>query len=456
MIHGQYIAEVLEYVPAPGQHTNLAPWGIPSSARSITGGITGSLSLGSFGGYVIFRFDHPVENHPDNPYGVDFTVFGNPLTNWSEPGIVSVMKDDNGNGLPDDTWYELAGSDYFFSTTIRNYSVRYENPDKDVAMDVPWYDNHSDSGFVYANSFYTQPYYPSADSFPSVGEENYTLKGTYIKSVIDTSNPVAFISCRRAFGYADNQPRGSAPYTLPDNPYTPETENSGGDAFDIDWAVDEEGNYVYLDQIDFVKVHTAVLANGGGLGEVSTEITGAVDVEPADTGPGVLDMIVIKELSEKLDTSVYQLEAFVFHGGRVQTGKRINWINNIPGVSVDEYNILTVTRSGELTLTAALVGKPGITASVSTVIPAGILSSDVYVKEETDYNLFPNPASVFIMISNVISAYVSIYDAIGNNIFNIENYTSGEKIDISGVSPGLYIIQIREKKKVHSLKCIKR
>ena len=87
-VHGQFITEVLEYVPAPSQYMNALPWSAPSSPASIVGGVNGSLSLGAFGGYVVFRFEEPVENDPDHPFGVDFTIFGNPLPNWSEPGII--------------------------------------------------------------------------------------------------------------------------------------------------------------------------------------------------------------------------------------------------------------------------------------------------------------------------------------------------------------------------------
>ena len=59
---------------------------------------------------------------------MDFTIFGNPLPDWSEPGVVWVMKDENENGEADDTWYQLAGSDYFFSTTLLDYQVSYANP----------------------------------------------------------------------------------------------------------------------------------------------------------------------------------------------------------------------------------------------------------------------------------------------------------------------------------------
>jgi hypothetical protein len=168
LLKAQYISEVIEYKPAPSQLTNSLPWGVPSSATSIVGTTTGSMSLGAFGGYVIFNFSDPVKHDPNNPFGVDFTIFGNPMSDpanqnkvtWAEQGIVSVMKDENNNGLPDDTWYELAGSDYFFSSTIKNYSVTYTNPNQDVAADVPWVDNQGNSGFILKNDIHTQPYLP--------------------------------------------------------------------------------------------------------------------------------------------------------------------------------------------------------------------------------------------------------------------------------------------------------
>ncbi|MBN1118072.1 MAG: hypothetical protein JXA77_12750, partial [Bacteroidales bacterium] len=117
-----YVSQVIEYKPASGQFINTTTWGVPSAAQSVIGGITGHVSLGAFGGYLIVGFDHSIENDPNNPYGVDFTIFGNAFTGWAEPGIVQVMKDVNGNGLPDDTWYELKGSDYSLTSTWTNYS----------------------------------------------------------------------------------------------------------------------------------------------------------------------------------------------------------------------------------------------------------------------------------------------------------------------------------------------
>lgn len=351
----QYISEVLEYVPAPGQFVNTDPWGIPGSAESLVGGIGGSMTLGVFGGYVIFKFENSVENDPDNPYGVDFTVFGNPLTDWSEPGIVSVMKDENENGEPDDTWYVLAGSDYFFSTSIKNYEVTYINPDEDIAADVLWKDNTGDSGYVYANSYHTQQYYPLHDSFPAVGTDSYTLSGAYVEDNVDRSVSSYILSYKKAFGYVDNQLKGSAPYTVPDNPYTDDKENSGGDAFDISWAVDEDGNYVDLDEIDFVKVHNGVLADAGWLGEVSTEITGAVDV-PSDASVTDYDsvVLVVKELVAEMDLEeTFDLEALLFVMGR-KTDTEISWsAEPASKVSIDDNNVLTAIDTGTVTVSAS-------------------------------------------------------------------------------------------------------
>ena len=143
------------------------------------------------------------------------------------------------------------------------------------------------------------------------------LTGTLIEGAVDVDHPPVLKSARRAFGYADNQMRGRTDLNLPDNPYTPEVENSGGDAFDIHWAVDATGSYVDLDRIHFVKVQNAMLADGKYLGELSTEITGGVDVAPDPSVEGELDLLVIKDLPAEIASFEYQLEVFAFHQGRI-------------------------------------------------------------------------------------------------------------------------------------------
>lgn len=438
---GQYISEVFEYKPAPGQLINTEPWGTPSAANTIVGGVTGNLSLGSFGGYVIFTFDSPVENHPDNPFGVDFTIFGNPSIDWAEHGIVSVMKDENGNGLPDDTWYELAGSDYHFSTTIKSYEVTYTNPGGSGAADVPWEDNQGNSGVVVSNEHHAQPYYPLADSFPDISPVEYTLEGTRVANEVDLSGQIQINSYKKAFGYADNQLRGSAPYTVPDNPYTAEKENSGGDAFDIHWAVDENGSYVNLDEIHFVRVHNAILAQAGWLGEISTEITGAVDVAPNSAITGTEELIVINQLPDTIVGNSYHLEALPLVQGRVNDAETLIWSANLEGVSVDSENMMTFTTSGDLTLTATLTGNPDITISVSTVL---VYDDGTSVREAENRNIhiFPNPATDRIQVKGVSSAVIHIYDFSGKLVLSQKQTFMNTPVDLGELDPGLYLLRI--------------
>jgi len=451
----QYISDVLEYRPAPGQFINTSPWGFPVAASTIVGDVDGSMCLGSFGGYVIFRFDEPVENHPDNPFCVDFSIFGNPMTDWSEPGIVSVMKDDNKNGLPDDVWYELAGSDFYFSTTTRNYEVTYSNPGDTVAVDVPWIDNAGKVGHIRANSFHLQPYYPLLDSFPAIAQDRYTLSGTVIEAAMDTTSPAFVKSRKRAFGYTDNQLRGTAPFTKPDNPYTGEIENSGGDAFDIGWAVDSQGNYMDLERIHFVKVQNAVLPAEGWLGELSTEITGAVDVAEDVSTTGELDVIVIRELPAEIDTTEYQLEAFVFHKGRLQIDKTIHWTSSMTGAMVDDDHVLTVTGSGDLVLTAALAENPEIETTVSTTIKLDKTTSGINLHMEPEMILYPNPAGDFITIEGARESSVSIYDASGKLCLHLLKYTEQNPIDITGFPVGFYLVKIDHGVQINWLKLLK-
>jgi len=450
----QFIAEVLEYTPAPGQLINVAPWGTPNGAHSIEGGVHGSVCLGAFGGYIIFRFEQAVENDPQNPFGVDFTIFGNPMPEWSESGVVWVMKDENENGEADDTWYELAGSDYWFSSTQKEYSVTYTNPGGDIAADVLWEDRWGTSGVIRANSVHMQPYYPLHDSFPAIAPESYTLDGTLLRGLV-YEHPTGMRSIRRTFGYADNQLRGTAPYTTPDNPYTRELENSGGDAFDIGWAVNPDGTYVELDRIHFIKVHTGIQADGGLLGELSTELTGAVDVSPDPAITGETEMVVIRDLPPLLEVGEYQLEVFTFQNGHVRSDRVVEWTINNPGATVDENHLLRVTEEGPLTITAALTDRPEIYATMSTRVQF----DHTYASGRTGLNheplLYPNPASDYVRVKGGRNSSLLLLDASGKELIRVDHYQEESFLDISTFPQGIYLVQIKQGDSKKWLKLIK-
>ncbi len=270
-----YISKVYEYMPAPGQFVNTMPAATsedtPQSMaqkaeEALANNAGGMICLGAFGGYVVFGFDHPVVNSLTD---YDFKILGNATYannaqdasrkgGSSEPGIVMVSFDKNNNGIPDDPWYELAGSEYYKPETRHHYTVTYRRPEG--LADVPWTDSNDSSGVVPRNSYHKQDYYPLW------APDELTFTGTLLapNAVNEgTGGQAYYVLYCYDFGYADNHPNN--------------TEQS---KFRISWAVDEDGKSVNLPAIHFVKVYTGIQQVCGWLGETSTEIAGAEDLHP--------------------------------------------------------------------------------------------------------------------------------------------------------------------------------
>ncbi len=265
-----YISKVFEYQPAPGQFINQAPEyeaGDDAEAmrrkaeQYIVGTANTPLSLGGFGGYVVFGFDHKIPNVSGER---DFQVLGNAISSdrttqrpggSSEPGIIMVSEDTNGNGLPDDTWYEIAGSEYNNAQTQHNYTITYSCGDGDIS----WTDSNGQSGTTNRNEWHTQQsYYPLW-----LKADRLTFTGTRLpdNGADETGDSTYFVQYFYDYGYADNRPNSD-----------PQSQ------IDIDWAVDANGQPVHLSGINFVKVYTGVNQQCGWLGETSTEVTGAKDL----------------------------------------------------------------------------------------------------------------------------------------------------------------------------------
>ena len=267
---------VFEYTPAPGQFIN----------ETKTGGFTGEettpeaaiayatqrmkddafVSLGGFGGYMVVGFDHSI----DNTGNYDFGIKGNSFKGSSEPGIVWVMQDENGNGKPDDTWYELKGSETGKETTVRNYAVTYYRP-SEPQQPVQWTDSEGNSGEVdYLKQFHTQDYY-----YPAwITADSYTLTGTCVeaRNYDQSGNGTYWVQAEYDWGYADN-------FSEIDRLSNDGNANAAANAnyFKISNAIDDKGNPVDLKYIDFIKVQTACNTKSGWLGENSTEVFGFFD-----------------------------------------------------------------------------------------------------------------------------------------------------------------------------------
>ena len=276
--------KVFEYTPAPGQFINeLKTGGFDDTHTTSEAAVAYAearmkevdrngnpspnwVSLGSFGGYIVVGFDHSIDNSGD----YNLAILGNSFSGSSEPGIVWVMQDENGNGQPDDTWYELAGSETGKAETIQNYSVTYYRP-TGPKMPVQWTDNLGNSGEIdYLAQFHRQDYY-----YPLwIEADSYTLTGTCLKARnYDASgNGSYWVNAEYDWGYADN-------FSPIDRLSNDENTNADPNAnhFKISHAIDMDGQPIHLKYIDFVKVQVGVNTKSGWLGEVSTEVLGFYD-----------------------------------------------------------------------------------------------------------------------------------------------------------------------------------
>lgn len=284
--YSPYISRVYEYRPAPGQFVNEMPRYevgdtyesiLQKTEESISGTNDIIITLGGYGGYITFGFDHTVINVPGEK---DFRIWGNCFYELlkpekkggsAEPGIVMVSYDENCNGIPDDKWYELAGSEYYSPATKHGYSITYHRPDpsRPVVADednslediyyIRWTDNDGTNGYMAKNIFHNQNYYPQwlqtdtltfSGSLLAPNAEDISGYGTY------------YVLYSYPWGYVDNHPN----------------EYADLNSFDISWAVDSCGNKVNLPGIDFVRVYTGVNQYCGWLGETSTELSRAQDL----------------------------------------------------------------------------------------------------------------------------------------------------------------------------------
>ena len=281
-----YITKVFEYRPAPGQHINHLPLYEKGDTEermcqkvleAIGNNRGGLISLGSWGGYVSFGFDHTIRNVEGQR---DFRILGN-NTFGSEAGIIYVAQDKNKNGKPDeDEWYEIAGSasqeynkiPWLSEQKARgkdvalysDYEVTYHRPKTEgkpadnISEYIRWTNNKGGSGYLPKNEYHSQSYYPLW-----LKGDSYTLRGTRLPQNGYNSKPQEepkglHILLGFAYGYADN--------------------SSSGDDIDIDWAVDKKGRKVKLSGIDFIRIQTGIHQVNGWIGENSTEVSGAKDL----------------------------------------------------------------------------------------------------------------------------------------------------------------------------------
>lgn len=305
------------YLPL-GQYARGTGWGSPYSnggttvanpvAKVVGGYSSTGVSLGAAGGYVQYDMGGFISDDPANPYGVDFIVYGNAFNGNPEAASVQVSQD----GVK---WYELAGSLYYADNTIRNADITYTLNGSNVDYSITQNGAVKASGTFKANGsgwFPTQANYGGvwkiadadviASSFTST---SVTYSGVTLVKDTDTTNDYQF-------GYADVHINGSS-YGAAVNPYSITNTGSGGDGFDIAWAVNADGTPAGLSSIRYIRVYTSAAMDGTGaamtvpsiFGETSAEVCGIYKTTNAGGSAATSDLEVWKDRAE-VATTIYE------------------------------------------------------------------------------------------------------------------------------------------------------
>jgi hypothetical protein len=159
-----------------------------------------------------------------NGPGDDFRISGNAFGSWVEPGIIWVMKDENHNGVADDTWYELTGNaEELGIEVIRRYAVTYYR-------NRIWENNLGNTGTLGPLQKYRSDW-PDEMTWLDYNYHTTTIPGYLFRGYVDTQDVL----------------------------------------FDISAAVQADGIQVSLDKIDFVIIQCGIHVYSDIFGEISTE-----------------------------------------------------------------------------------------------------------------------------------------------------------------------------------------
>ena len=256
---------VYEFQPAPGHQVN----GYIITGQAFPPGCTEEqacdtvlshfgrhwmISLGGWGGFLTVGFDHSVPCHAE---GYDLCIQGNPYDYQSEPGIVWVSQDVNGDGLPNDLWYELAGSEYGSQNHSTRYAMTYYRP-AEPRSGVAWRGCDGETDYIPYMSYWNPAEYYWQDW--QRGDERLTFFGSRLRSNVTYSQGVSSMP-PYPWGYADNL---GSDYT--------EGPLGHGAYLSIRTARTWDGRPANLEYIDFVRVQSGITGHTPNLGDASTEV----------------------------------------------------------------------------------------------------------------------------------------------------------------------------------------
>ncbi len=303
-----YPDKITDYLCINSQYTNgvntggnaTTPW------NSLAGTLT---SLGNFGGYITYYYDEPITDNPNNKYGIDFYVYGNSnIDNTTGSGIgffepaQAWVSEDGKN------WYALAGSAHYDDGVDWDYSVTYTKTPKGKTA---WTDNHGNSND--GSSYSGQYPFASIYSMNNLSKsDTMTLSGIALPS----SNGKIAVVGEAAYaypvkwGYADCFENGQKGLDV--NPYLDNSDFAlKSNGFDLQWAVDKNGNPVNVDGKEFHYVKLVTASNiwtATAINEKSSEISGMLKTTPQEEAVGKTTAPKSIKITDGAETKIVKFE----------------------------------------------------------------------------------------------------------------------------------------------------
>ena len=395
-----------------------------------TGYVSTGVSLGMAGGYVQFDMgNNRIENNASNKYGIDFIVYGNAFVGNPEAAGVQVSNDGvtwytlagSRHYMSDTKWNQNISyvrltaantslNDAFTAAGIY-VSTNFDVPSSDNASDVnaaigaaTWTGVPQLTGNTYPKPYststpaaaawwpeYAQDSNGKDENYGNVWNINNAVNGvswlrsgsaeviTYnnvttveddmvvLNRTLDAAPSQAQMTDVYQWGYADVRPNGSQYGTIVNNPYAaaPSTQ-TGGDGFDLSWAVKADGTPIALSSVRYVRVYSAVLFSAGVFGETSAEVCGLYVANGTGSGAATTSLKVKKGIKTTTlgDTGIVELAAGnctitssaerVFINGEAISGAASGYTLNV--VSGQLYQIITQNGT-ESPIVAVIKGK---------------------------------------------------------------------------------------------------
>ena len=372
-----------------------------------------------------------IQNDPNNKYGIDFIVYGNAFVGNPEAAGVQVSNDgvnwytlagsrhymDGTKWNQNISYIRIADK----NTTISGKtfakagiytSTDFVAPATDNAADVnaaigaaTWAGVPQLTGNTYPKPYDTAT--PAAAAWWPEWENDSNGKTENYKNVWNIDNKVKGVSWLRSgsaevitykgvtiveddmvvlnegataapsqaemtdvyqWGYADVRTNGSSYGTISNNPYAaaPSTQ-TGGDGFDLSWAVDANGKPVAISSARYVRVYSAVRFSAGVFGETSAEVCGLYVANAESSSVGTSDDVSLwaegadepLTLNANDTTSVAPGTYYLFSN---ESNVYVNGVKK--SVSAEEYCEIVITAGQKV----QIVAQSGTEAPFLTVL----------------------------------------------------------------------------------------